>query len=214
MINFDEFETNKSHLPNLYNPVTKAGHSLQEIQIFPNLIDDELLESCVEDVEGLLLHNPSMLVYGKECKQNRDVGFFSNVSTGYKYSGQIMTSIKLTQNLQSLLDEINQIFPSSFNGILVNHYATGVDYIGAHSDDERGLDPNCGVVAVSYGAPRIFRIRDKSDKKILCDIETANGQVIQMNGLCQKKYTHEIPQQKKITKPRWSFTFRKHVEDK
>ena len=57
--------------------------------------------------------------------------------------------------MESLLDIINKTLHSDFNGILVNKYMNGNDYIGAHSDDESGLD-KVGVVSISYGAERIF----------------------------------------------------------
>ena len=55
----------------------------------------------------------------------------------------------------------NDIFKSNYNGILVNRYQDGTENIGAHSDDEKYLDQS-GVVAISYGHQRKFRIRDKN----------------------------------------------------
>ena len=83
----------------------------------------------------------------------------------------------------------------------------GNDYIGAHSDDELGLD-KVGVVSISYGAERIFRIRDKKTKQIICDESTTHCS----GGDFQKHYTHEIPVQKKVKNSRISFTFRKHTK--
>ena len=34
---------------------------------------------------------------------------------------------------------VNNLFKVNFNGILVNRYADGKDYIGSHSDDEKNL---------------------------------------------------------------------------
>jgi alkylated DNA repair dioxygenase AlkB len=99
---------------------------------------------------------------------------------------------------------------TQFNGILVNKYIDGNDYIGAHSDDEIGLD-GIGVVAISYGSERIFRIRNKNDKTIVCDELTTHCGILHMGGNFQKLYTHEIPMQKKIKESRISFTFRKHI---
>jgi hypothetical protein len=33
-----------------------------------------------------------------------------------------------------------------YNGILINKYANGDDFIGKHSDDEHGLDALAGVI--------------------------------------------------------------------
>jgi len=159
-----------------------------------------------------ILQNPQVIVYGRICKQNRNVGFFSDFSKGYKYSGQIMKSQKLTPIFKRLLEDVNKRFETNFNGILINHYEDGSDYIGKHRDDESGLDPNKNAIAsISFGSERKFRIRN-NEGSIIKDIDTENGMFMMMLGDFQKKYTHEIPIQKKIKEPRWSLTFRYHKE--
>lgn len=173
---------------------------------FDNL---KLLEKCVKEVEPELDVRPKIIICGKECNQNRNVGFFSNESIGYKYSNSIAKSKPLGKYSKRLLKAINKKFGSNYNGILINKYIDGSDNIGAHSDDESGLD-DCGVVAISFGATRKFRIRNKSDKKIVLDVDVDNGSILHMGGDFQKVYTHEVPVQKKIKETRYSFTFRKH----
>ena len=169
-----------------------------------------LVKSCIEDIKNKLIERPQIKVYGKICYQNRSIGFFSNESIGYNYSKQVIKSQKLTSNLNELLNSINVIFDSDFNSILINYYKDGNDYIGNHSDDESCLDKN-GVVALSYGAVRKFRIKDKITKKTVVDIPTEDYSIIHMGGEFQKEFTHSIPIQKKIKDERWSFTFRKHL---
>ena len=173
-------------------------------------INKELLEQCVLYVEPQLEERPEIIIYGKPCKQHRNVGFFSDESIGYKYSKKLMASKPLSPLLTDLLESINKMLGTQFNGILVNKYLDGNDYIGAHSDDETGLD-GIGVVAISYGSERIFRIRNKNDKTIVCDEPTTHCGILHMGGNFQKVYTHEIPMQKKIKESRISFTFRKHI---
>jgi alkylated DNA repair dioxygenase AlkB len=172
-------------------------------------INKELLEKCIIDVESQLEEKPEIIIFGKKCKQQRNIGFFSDKSIGYKYSKKFMESKPLTNNMSELLEIVNNIIGAQFNGILVNKYMDGNDYIGAHSDDETGLD--CvGVISISYGAERIFRIREKKTKQHVCDELTSHCSILHMGGNFQKLYTHEIPIQKKIKEPRISFTFRKH----
>ncbi len=172
--------------------------------------DGDLLK-VVEEVDPQLINRPEIRVFGKIAHQNRSIGFFSDESIGYKYSNQIAKSKPLTPHLKQLLIDINQKYNSSFNGVLVNKYTGGSEYIGAHSDDESGLD-KVGVICISYGTSRTFRIRDKKTKAIIQDVPTVSNGIIFMKGDFQKKYTHEIPIQKKITGTRFSFTFRKHTE--
>jgi len=170
---------------------------------------DELINNCLKEANDLLIVNPSIIVYGKPGIQHRDIGFFSNISIGYNYSGQFAKSIPLTKSLSILIEIINELFNTHYNGILINKYKNGNDYIGAHSDDEKNLDSE-GVIAISIGAVRKFRIRDKKTKKIIIDIPTISNNIIHMGGDFQKEFTHEIPIEKKIKEERFSFTFRKH----
>ena len=175
--------------------------------------DPELLKQCCEEVKPKLLEKPEIRVYGKICHQNRNIGFFSDESIGYKYSGQLAPSQPLTPALKSLIEHINQATQSNFNGILVNEYLDGSNSIGAHSDDESGLGKN-GVVGISVGATRKFRIRHKKSKQIYDkqnEIFMESGDVIHMKGDFQKEFTHEIPVEKKIKEGRISFTFRYHT---
>ena len=175
--------------------------------------DTELLKQCCEEVKSKLIEKPEIRVYGKICHQNRNIGFFSDVSIGYKYSGQLAPSQPLTPALKSLIEHINQATQSNFNGILINEYLDGTNSIGAHSDDESGLGKN-GVVGISVGATRKFRIRHKKSKQIYDkqnEIFMESGDVIHMKGDFQKEFTHEIPIEKKIKEGRISFTFRYHT---
>jgi alkylated DNA repair dioxygenase AlkB len=120
-----------------------------------------------------------------------------------------MSSKPLSKCMVDLLETTNEIFNTEFNGILVNKYMDGNDYISAHSDDETGLDKS-GVVSISYGSERKFRIRNKKTKEVMFDEITTHCCILHMGGNFQELYTHEIPSQKKIKEQRISFTFRKH----
>jgi len=172
-------------------------------------INKELLVNCIKDIELQLEERPEIIIFGKKCKQQRNVGFFSNKSIGYKYSKKMMDSKPLSKCMGKLLDIVNKEIGAEFNGILVNKYMDGNDYISAHSDDENTLD-SVGVILISYGSERIFRIRNKVTKEIVCDELTTHCSILHMGGNFQKLYTHEIPIQRKIKEPRISFTFRKH----
>lgn len=170
--------------------------------------DENIIIKSVQEIKDHL-HRIPIVMFGKKLNQPRLVGFFSNTSIGYKYSRQIINSQPLTVSLNSLLININNIFESNFNGILVNKYVDGNDYICAHSDDEKEIS-NVGVVSISFGSERKFRIRDKISKKIIVDIDMKSYDIIHMGGEFQNEFTHEIPKQKNIKEPRYSFTFRHH----
>ena len=171
-----------------------------------------LPNDIIEHIYGLKLNvKPEIYVYGRKVHQRRDVGFYSDISIGYQYSGQLSKSIPLTKELSLLLNYINTKFNDNFNGILINKYNNGEDYISAHSDDERNLGER-GVISITLGASRKFRIRDKHTKEKRLDIITSNGTLLHMSGNFQKEFTHEIPIEKRIKHTRISLTFRKHLK--
>lgn len=112
--------------------------------------------------------------------------------------------------LKSIMEKVNSELDADFNGILINHYKSGEDYISAHSDDESNLSENAKIASLSFGSERIFRIRRKWDKKIVKDAPLPENSLTVMSGMFQKVFTHEVPKSKKITEPRWSLTFRTH----
>ena len=170
----------------------------------------DVIKKCIDEVKDELLVKPPIQLYGKTVYQQRSIGFFSDTSIGYYYSGQLAKSKHLQTHSAELMKIINTRFNTNYNGILVNKYDDGNNYIGDHSDDEKNLDKG-GVVAISYGAVRKFRIRDKITKKIIMDIPTISNSIIHMGGDFQKEFTHGIPVEKKVKDVRYSLTFRTHT---
>lgn len=121
----------------------------------------ELIDKCVEEVKDDLVIKPPIKFMGKVVHQQRDVGFFSDESIGYHYSNQLVASKPLKSNLMELM---NTQFNIEYNGILVNRYIGGDNYISDHSDNEKTLDES-GVIAISQGVVRKFRIREKRNKE-------------------------------------------------
>jgi alkylated DNA repair dioxygenase AlkB len=170
-----------------------------------------VLPLITAEIDSSLDYHPAIVVYGKTVHQQRSVSFFSDETVGYKYSGQMAKSKPLTASLKTLLVYINLFFGAKFNGILINKYENGEETIGKHSDDESSLDRTAGVVSISVGAVRKFRIRNKKTGEIVADVPTEANKIIQMYGDFQKEFTHEIPIEKRIRDTRYSFTFRKHT---
>lgn len=150
-----------------------------------------------------------IMMYGKEVQPRRDTQFFADEAKSYAYSGSKATAETPPDVLQKLLEKINEMFDDNFNGVLVNVYRDGNDYIGAHSDDESNLGRS-GVVMIVWGEERIFRIRDKRTNKRLHDVVIPSGTLAWMSGKFQKEFKHEIPIQKRKKGRRVSLTFRLH----
>lgn len=159
---------------------------------------------------------PEIMIRGRLCHQRRDVGFYSDTSEGYRYSGQFAESIPFQRApfLKALMDLVNASLGTNFNGCLVNRYRDGTKYLSAHSDSKIGLDKNnFMVVGICYGPGiRKFRIRDKNTQEIILDHPHQPRELLVMDGQFQDRYTHEIPIEKRVKGERISVTFRAHIK--
>jgi len=109
------------------------------------------------------------------------------------------------------------------NGVLVNWYRNGHDYIGPHRDETRELQKlgdseRCLVVASSHGTERVFRVRDASSNKAVLNLPLANNTLCVMGGEMQQRFKHEIVRVNGVKGealgPRISITFRQFVNRK
>jgi len=186
------------------------------LQVEEEFLEKEEADELLKYVLGLpLIQYPKGKLFGKEITFHRSIGFFTNSDKGYKFSGQTIKTGNLCDVLQQLIDKVNAKLNIQSNGILVNVYNSGLDYISAHSDNEKELGVNPTVAAITlnlpHGQSRTFRIRDKTTKKIVLDVLTTHGQLLVMGGKFQANYTHEIPIEKNKDGIRVSLTFRTHV---
>jgi alkylated DNA repair dioxygenase AlkB len=197
-------ETNKSTLffkPSFIDDI--LCKKVKNIPLIENVNDDTL--------SPYLIIHPPIYIYGKECKQHRNIGFFSDDSEGYYYANQLAKSQPLTSWMKTIIAKVNKELNTDFNAILINHYENGTEYIGKHSDDEKYLGNN-KVAIISLGQPRRFVIKDKTTGNVILDVKTKHKGLMIMEGDFQKEFTHEIPCEKTIKLPRWSLTFRKHTK--
>jgi alkylated DNA repair dioxygenase AlkB len=114
--------------------------------------------------------------------------------------------------MMALRKEMNVKMKMRFNMAIMNLYLNGRDYVAAHCDDEPEIDQTTSIVTVSYGASRLFRIRNKKTKEIVLDLKTMDRSFITMHGhRFQSLFTHEIVKQSEnvVRHPRMSITFRR-----
>ena len=179
------------------------------------------IEAAFASAEPLLTHNPEFSLYGKRCRMRRAHGFFAKPadSHGYFFSGQLAASIEPPQAVAQLLALVNGTCGTRYNGVLVNRYADGDDYISDHRDDEKALDPTHGVLTLSYGAERTLLIKPWNPAQKAPSPKKDGGWVatrtreyhaLQMAGAdFQRRFTHGIPKER-AAGVRFSATFRVH----
>jgi alkylated DNA repair dioxygenase AlkB len=162
--------------------------------------DANLLHKCIEECKDKL-----------EDVITRKVSFFSDVITeDYMYGKvRICKSQKLTPSLSKILDVINVKFDSDYNGIIINYYKDGSHYIEKHSDSQN--HPPNGVLLISYGGLRNFRVFDKITDSKVKDIPLVMGEMVHMGGEFQSEFTHDVEQDETITTERYSISFHKYM---
>ena len=169
-----------------------TGRSFLNLYIFN---EEDLLTSCLNEIKKKL----------NRCIA-RKVGFFSDTFKGnYKYGDLHLTrSQSLTPSLSTLLKIVNEHFDTDANGILINEYKNGSEFIHKHKDSKNVCDK--GVFIISYGATRNFRVFDPLGNK-LKDIPLIHGQMLQMSGDFQEEFMHDLEKDDSIKDVRYSFNF-------
>lgn len=125
------------------------------------------------------------------------------------------------------LRQLTEIFTGAeYNFCLLNYYASGLDSISYHSDDERFLGPDPSIASFSLGATRDFCMKHKpiapsasdpnpaQNSKPPLKLPLASGDMVLMRGKTQANWLHSIPKRKgKGTGcGRINITFRKGVK--
>jgi hypothetical protein len=134
------------------------------------------------------------VIFGKKIEVPRK---YSIYGSSYNFAGVKNSGIEVPTILEPFLQ--------FGNSILVNYYNDGSNYIGYHSDNEKGL---VGLVyGFSYGASRNFKFQNKKTKEVTNVILESNSLII-MKEHAQRDYKHSLPASKKIKDRRISITIR------
>jgi alkylated DNA repair dioxygenase AlkB len=171
-------------------------------------------------------HPPLRTRSGASIRPKRNTAFFSDDVRAFPYSGVEMPASPLTPDMVALMEFLNGWAASRLgsdanpkgttskgNGFLVQDYGDDGS-IGTHRDDPRSvLGGGFGVVAVSLGAPKPFRVSKMVDGKRVTVVEhaTGDGEILWMGGSAfQPTFVHDVRALKSFPGRRVSFTLRYH----
>lgn len=160
----------------------------------------------------------------------------------YTYGGERVRAAAEVDGgrFQTLMDELTTLvfqtarpdwpedmLPNSAN---LNLYADGSQVVGWHADDESlfaGKVEDCLIVSLSLGVERQFWLAPRGqsssgaarpDTRSVAAIALGNGDLMTMEGLCQKHFLHCVPSAKNTGLPqagrRINITWRHIVEHK
>ena len=155
-------------------------------------------------------HRPKMRFAGVEHETRRKVAWHADPGVTYRYSGQEHRWGDWTPAMLHLRALVQSHMGIEFNGVLLNWYKDGTEYVGAHSDDERDMEDGIPIVALSLGAVRDFVISHK-ELAVRHVLPLANGSLLSMTGDTQKVAKHSVPKHPKCTEGRISLTFRRAI---
>jgi len=187
----------------------------------------------ISNTSGLLVYDLPVMCQGtnKEGKRNEGIrrrgeGFFVSPTCGvdaYKFGGKASVGHPMNECMQELLDAINLMVPSQkFHAMFCVHYRDTEDQLGWHSDADVG-EEEVGVIAMSIGQSRCFKVRGKGSTAIkLEEFHTKHGEALIMYGKNFQKLTHHAVTSLKVRasnpplvtgiRGRFSLTFRRHIE--
>ena len=104
---------------------------------------------------------------------------------------------------------MNDFCKSEFNSVLANHYRSGSDSMGWHSDDEKELGPEPVIASISLGDERRFLLRHRRRKELQThEITLENGSLLLMRASSQHAWRHSIPKTRRAVAPRINLTYR------
>nr|QBK87625.1 MAG: alkylated DNA repair dioxygenase [Marseillevirus LCMAC201] len=149
-------------------------------------------------------------MFGKTIKIPRKQALFGE--TTYTFSGKTNEPRPLENKLMiDVLAKINEMEPDhQYNGVFVNWYKDGGEYISWHSDNEKDLNKDAPLYSLSLGATRKFKIKS-NETKVVTDIELKNEMMVVMGGDMQNECKHSVPKTKRCNEGRINFTFRSFV---
>lgn len=161
-----------------------------------------------------LVSRPPICIRGKEYRQRRDIQFFSDEVSSYRYSGIEAKAAPMVSHplLGHITAYLNRHLETNFNGVLVNRYRDGEDYISSHSDAEENLGTDRHgqhvVAGMSFGSSREIQFHDAKTGTHLLTYTLPGRSLYVMVG-DQRLVKHGIPRCKNRG-PRISLTWRRH----
>ena len=191
------FQENKSNiLP--YDGVTNYT---------PNFFKDAHLSYLDHLSNEVAWKHDELTLYGKKIITKRQVAFEGDEHIAYTYSKQEKIASPWSQVVLEIKNKIEQELNTSFNGCLLNLYASGDIAMAWHSDNEPELESEGIIASLSFGATRTFQLKHKqSGEKI--DLKLENGSLVVMDMHSQKHWMHQLKKEPKIKDLRINLTFR------
>ncbi len=177
-------------------------------RLFPQSESQQLFTDLLNQIEW---KQEPIKIFGKSVMQPRLTAYYGTET--YTYSSVTMQPLPWNTPLLQIKEKIEPLVNTNFNGVLLNLYRNGQDYMGWHSDDERELAPDSIIASLSLGETRRFIFRRRDNHQIKVELSLGDGDFLVMGGDTQKFWQHQVPKVAKSTQPRINLTFRVIVKN-
>jgi alkylated DNA repair dioxygenase AlkB len=180
-----------------------------EAYLYPNFFSSAECVAYFKDLHNNIdWKQEPVKIFGKQVMQPRLTAWYGDNDKPYSYSGITMRPKPWTPTLQLIKEKIEMVAKGRFTSALLNLYRDGKDSMGWHRDNEKELGINPVIGSVSFGAARIFKLRDYNDKSVIKQMELSDGSFLLMRGETQHYWEHQVAKTSKEVGMRINITFR------
>jgi alkylated DNA repair dioxygenase AlkB len=161
------------------------------------------IEDCFINNQNYFEILKSNVVWDNSLKSRKTASY----GVPYIYNGVSYDLCPFPEFISSFFLLINSKVGFTPNNCLLNYYDRKESSMGFHSDQTNILNENCGIVIISFGAPRVLRFKHKSNSSII-DFNLENGSFFFMGQDVQNNWLHSILTSELDNNERISLSFR------
>ncbi|HHM04935.1 MAG TPA: alpha-ketoglutarate-dependent dioxygenase AlkB [Gammaproteobacteria bacterium] len=177
-------------------------------EYFPAFIPAGEAQACFKTLRaGLDWRREWLCVRGRQVAAPRLVCWYGDAGAVYCYSGVRHEPLPWVPQLWTLKTRLETAVGFSFNSVLGNLYRNGQDAMGWHADKERELGREPVIASLSFGAPRLFKLRHNKSKETV-DMVLGDGDLLIMRDRLQQCWRHCLPKTRRPVGERINLTFR------
>lgn len=199
----------------LFEPEAGERAVADDVVYFERFLEPDAADRYfIELRETVSWMQQAITIFGKPQAMPRLTAWHGDPDAVYTYSGLRNVPVPWNVPLTDLRKRVEQAAGVRFNSVLLNRYRSGADGMGWHADDEPELGAEPVIASLSLGAPRLFVMRTKVEKKRSLELRLGHGSLLIMRGASQQNFQHAVPKEKRLHGERINLTFRAVLTDK
>lgn len=199
----------------LFEPEAGERAVADDVVYFERFLEPDAADRYfIELRETVSWMQQAITIFGKPQAMPRLTAWHGDPDAVYTYSGLRNVPVPWNVPLTDLRKRVEQAAGVRFNSVLLNRYRSGADGMGWHADDEPELGAAPVIASLSLGAPRLFVMRTKVEKKRSLELRLGHGSLLIMRGASQQNFQHAVPKEKRLHGERINLTFRAVLTDK